>query len=184
MGKLLCDASSAVAETLKPAIPVLQWPEPSPGPVVAGGFVAVTGLEDSQRRHLERIYDRGVFWKNPEDPLSPGTAFRLAHGGDVESDGNCLFTATMRAIGTVKVGARDLRLRTVRRFVEDFGSDDGPGRDAVNKAIRNLYSPDLREGWGVHVVQEVKLLAKKEDREGMDVAIQELVDLGLQRYLS
>ena len=184
MGKLLCDASSAVAETLKPSLPLLQWPDTSPDPVAAGGFEAVTGLEDQQRRHLERIYQRGVFWKNPEDPSSVGTAFRLSHGGDVDSDGNCLFTAAMKAMGSVKVEARELRQRTVKRFLEDFGSDDGPGRDAVDEAIRHLYSPDLKAGWGIHVVQEVKLLARKEDRVGLDAAIQELVDLGLQRYIS
>ncbi|XP_020246174.1 uncharacterized protein LOC109824065 [Asparagus officinalis] len=87
----------------------------------------------------------------------------------------------MKAMGSVKVEAKELRRRTVKRFVEDFGSDDGPGRDAVDEAIRHLYSPDLKAGWGIHVVQEVKLLARKEDRGGLDVAIQELVDLGIQR---
>lgn len=186
MGKLLCDASSAVAETLKPSsVPVIHWPDPSPDPVTAGGFAAVTGLEDQQRLHLEQIYERGVFWRNPEDPSSVGTAFRLAHGGDVDSDGNCLFTAAMKAMGSAKaVEARELRRRTVERFVVDFGSDDGLGRNAVDEAIRHLYSPELRAGWGIHVVQEVKLLARKADRGGLDLAIQELVDLGIQRYIS
>lgn len=82
-----------------------------------------------------------------------------------------------------KVGARELRQRTVGRFLEDYRRDDGVGRRVVDAAIRHLYLPDLRVGWGIHVVQEVKLLAKKADRSGLDAAIQELVDLGLQRYI-
>ncbi|KAJ6842527.1 uncharacterized protein M6B38_301590 [Iris pallida] len=176
MGKLLLDAS-AVTEALKPNPPLLSWTDPvSP----SGGFAAVTGLEDQQRRRLERIHERGVFWKNPDSGTDAGTAFRLFHGGNVEADGNCLFTAAMRSMEAAET-ARELRRRTVGRFLEDHGSDDGPGRDAVDAAIKNLYSPDLKAGWGIHVVQEVKLLAKKSDREVLDAAIQELVDLGLQR---
>ncbi|KAK8939422.1 hypothetical protein KSP40_PGU012523 [Platanthera guangdongensis] len=69
----------------------------------------------------------------------------------------------------------------VRRFLEDRGSDDGPERIAVDATIRHLYSPDLQAGWGIHVVQEMKLLARKADCEALDPLIQELVDLGLQR---
>ncbi|KAI8018726.1 hypothetical protein LOK49_LG04G01817 [Camellia lanceoleosa] len=61
--------------------------------------------------------------------------------------------------------AGDLRRRTVKRFVEDLGSVD---RNAIDDAIR-------------HVVQVVKLLAKKEDREGLDSSINELLLLGMQR---
>ncbi|XP_020111037.1 uncharacterized protein LOC109726016 [Ananas comosus] len=99
---------------------------------------------------------------------APGAAFRLEHGGDVEADGNCLFTAARKAMVGAKVGGpRELRQRTVRGIVD--------------AAIRHLYSPDLKAGWGIHVVQEVKLLARKEDREGLDAAIQELVDVGVLR---
>ncbi|OAY75476.1 hypothetical protein ACMD2_10483 [Ananas comosus] len=65
-----------------------------------------------------------------------------------------------------------------------LGRGAGAGRGAegiVDAAIRHLYSPDLKAGWGIHVVQEVKLLARKEDREGLDAAIQELVDVGVLR---
>ncbi|RRT67017.1 hypothetical protein B296_00023115 [Ensete ventricosum] len=149
---------------------------------VAFAWAAVSGLDEQQRRRLEKIHARGVFWKNPGDAEDPGVAFRLEHGGDVEADGNCLFTAARRAMGPKTAGARELRQRAVQRFLEDYGSADGAAREAVDVAIRHLYSPDLKAGWGIHVVQEVKLLAKKADREGLDAAIQELVDLGLQRY--
>ncbi|PKA65313.1 hypothetical protein AXF42_Ash005646 [Apostasia shenzhenica] len=190
MGKLFCD-STIIAETLKPPPSLLQWPDlcptaavtavEAPEPDGAGDWKEVGGLEDQQRKHLERIHARGVYWKNSQEGAAvAGMAFRLSHGGDVEADGNCLFTAAGRAMGA-KIGARELRLRTVRRFLVDYGSDDGLGRDAVDAAIRHLYSPNLQAGWGIHVVQEVKLLAGKSDREALDSAIQELVDLGLQR---
>ncbi|RWW18227.1 hypothetical protein GW17_00017804 [Ensete ventricosum] len=189
MGKLLSN-SAAVAETLNPSPSLLQWPDPDPihtpeaadPATVAFAWAAVSGLDEQQRRRLEKIHARGVFWKNPGDAEDPGVAFRLEHGGDVEADGNCLFTAARRAMGPKTAGARELRQRAVQRFLEDYGSADGAAREAVDVAIRHLYSPDLKAGWGIHVVQEVKLLAKKADREGLDAAIQELVDLGLQRY--
>lgn len=70
----------------------------------------------------------------------------------------------------------------MRRFLEDLGSVGEEQREVINDAIRHMYSPDLKSGWGIHVVQEVKLLAKKEDRVGLDSAIDELVQLGMQRY--
>ncbi|KAK8969394.1 hypothetical protein KSP40_PGU003936 [Platanthera guangdongensis] len=188
MGKLLCD-STPIAESLKPPHALLPWPdlclsaaELLPEPAACGGWDAVTGLEEQQRRKLEGIHAGGVYWKNPQaaGAAATGMAFRLAHGGDVEADGNCLFTALRRAMGS-KIGARELRMRMVRRFLEDRGSDDGPGRIAVDAAIRHLYSPDLQAGWGIHVVQEMKLLARKADRQALDSLIQELVALGLQR---
>jgi hypothetical protein len=109
--------------------------------------------------------------------------FKLSHGGDVSADGNCLFTASQRAMVASEMDARELRRRTARRFVEDFGSVSGEEREAINNAIKHMYSPDLKNGWGIHVVQEVKLLAKKEDRVALDSAIDELVLLGMQRYL-
>lgn len=189
MGKLLCD-SGACAEALtpSPSPAPLGWSDLDPVPVAAASpdpapWDGVRGLEDQQRRHLSRIHARGVLWKNPsEGPAAVAVGFRLEHGGEVEADGNCLFTAARSAMGG-KVGARELRQRTVGRFLEDYRRDDGVGRRVVDAAIRHLYLPDLRVGWGIHVVQEVKLLAKKADRSGLDAAIQELVDLGLQRYI-
>ncbi|GAB4828574.1 hypothetical protein Ancab_018234 [Ancistrocladus abbreviatus] len=51
----------------------------------------------------------------------------------------------------------------------------------TESAIRHMYAPDLKSGWGIHLVQEVKLLAKKADRESLDSAIDELVNLGMRR---
>ncbi|WOL12857.1 hypothetical protein Cni_G21625 [Canna indica] len=189
MGKLLTN-SAAVTETLNPSPSLLQWPEAAPvhspkdADMAAAAWAGVSGLDEQLRRRLEMIRERGVFWKNPRDAAAPGVAFRLDHGGDVEADGNCLFTAVRRAIGSSVVEVRELRQRAVRRFLEDYGSADGSEKEAVDVAIRHLYSPDLNSGWGVHVVQEVKLLAKKADRESLDAAIQDLVDLGLQRELA
>ncbi|XP_072950203.1 uncharacterized protein [Typha angustifolia] len=186
MGKLFCD-SSAVAETLAPPPPplLLQWTDATPiavpPPQIASLWGSLPGLEDQQRRSLEKISDRGVSWKNPADEAAPAAVFRLEHGGDVEADGNCLFTAARRAMGS-KVEARELRKRTVRRFLEDYAAEER--KEAVDAAVRHLYSPDLKAGWGIHIVQEVKLLAKKEDREQFGVAIQELVDLRIQREVA
>ncbi|XP_074588918.1 uncharacterized protein LOC141844826 [Curcuma longa] len=195
MGKLLLSDSTAAAEILSPSPPppsTLHWPGPTAiltqeaadltcAADAAAAWAAVSGLEEQQRRRMERIHARGVFWKNPRDAESTGVAFRLEHGGDVEADGNCLFTAARRVLGPKAPSARELRQRGVRRFLEDYQAGDGAGREAADGAIRNLYSPDLKSGWGIHVVQELKLLARKEDRENLDASIQELVDLGMQR---
>ncbi|XP_073300006.1 uncharacterized protein [Primulina huaijiensis] len=102
------------------------------------------------------------------------------HGGEVDGDGNCLFTAAWKSMG-LDVAAHELRMRTVRRFLEDLGSVDEETKGSIQLAIRHMYSPDLKSGWGVHVLQEVKFLARKQDRAGMDLAIDELVQTGTQR---
>ncbi|KOM42624.1 hypothetical protein LR48_Vigan05g022800 [Vigna angularis] len=58
---------------------------------------------------------------------------------------NCLFTASRKAMGLEEVDARELRRKTVTRFSEDL------------RYVRFAAADDD------HVVQEVKLLAKKED---------------------
>jgi hypothetical protein len=166
-----------------PLRPILSWaaPEPSTSPT---GWDAVWALEDQQRRRLNRIWERGVAW-NPspapgETEASP-VVFRLDHGGEVESDGNCLFTAA-RTAAAAKADARELRHRAVRRFSKVYTAAGDDDKAAVDAAVRHLYAPDLKAGWGVHVVQEIKLLAPKAERDALDAAIQELVDIGIQRY--
>ncbi|KAG4205370.1 hypothetical protein ERO13_A04G100300v2 [Gossypium hirsutum] len=193
MGKLLCDPT-AVAETFQTSSPTVTWREPNAATLEAVDLVDQTltaaagttwddviGLEDQQRRHLSKLHAKGVLWKHPSEHGS-SVVFRLSHGGDVSTDGNCLFTASKKAMAR-EVDARDLRKRTVKRFLEDLGSAKEEERQMINEVIKNMYSPDLRNGWGVHVVQEVKLLAKKDERVALDSAIEELVQLGMQREL-
>ncbi|ESW11286.1 hypothetical protein PHAVU_008G017000 [Phaseolus vulgaris] len=210
MGKLLCD-STTVAEPFQGSPPAaLPWRDPKSEPIAAvdlvvpasvggatfaGGWEDVVGLEEQQRRHLQKLHAKGVLWKPPEEvhdsSSSPPSSsplrsvvFRLSHGGEVSADGNCLFTASRKAMGGEEVDARELRRRTVTRFSEDLGSVSFLEREAIDDAIRHMYSPDLKNGWGIHVVQEVKLLAKKEDRFALDSAIDELVHLGMQREMA
>ncbi|KAJ6934126.1 hypothetical protein NC651_009238 [Populus alba x Populus x berolinensis] len=197
MGKLLCDSTAAVAETTfqTPTSPAVHWRDDPKATVdlseqtltiaAQPTWEDVIGLEDQQRRHLQRLQTKGVLWKHPKnDDSCPAVVFRLSHGGDVSADGNCLFTASQRAMAARELDARKLRSRTVRRFVEDFGSVSVEEREVINGAIKHMYSPDLKNGWGIHVVQEVKLLANKEDRVSLDSAIEELVLLGMQREMA
>ncbi|CAN6865352.1 unnamed protein product [Brassica oleracea] len=201
MGKLLCDSTA----TIQSPSPTVPWREPSTAAIdgvdlvnqssaaaaveaaektmAATAWDDVSGLEEQQRRHLRRLHAKGVLWKHPgrEESSSPPVVFRLSHGGEVSSDGNCLFTASQKAMEARVVDARDLRRRAVRRFLEDFGSAGEEEKEAVREAIRHMYSPDLKTGWGIHIVQEEKLLAKKEERESLDSAIDELVQIGMQR---
>ncbi|CAL5395926.1 unnamed protein product [Camellia sinensis] len=192
MGKLICDSTTSSQ--------IIPWRDPTSAPSIdsietvdltdqitttATAWENVSGLEDQQKRHLRGLYAKGVLWKHPGDPSS-AVVFRLSHGGEVKADGNCLFTASQKAMmksSTAEImDAGDLRRRTVKRFMEDLGSFvSGEERNAIDDAIRHMYSPDLKSGWGIHVVQEVKLLAKKEDREGLDSSINELLLLGMQR---
>lgn len=201
MGKLLCDPSAAaVAEALPPPSPapappppLLAWssPAPSPEPFTSPtGWDAVWALEDQQRRRLHRIWERGVAWK-PSSPgagdaaaaPAPAVVFRLDHGGEVDADGNCLFTAA-RTAAAAKADARELRHRAVRRFAEVYAAAGEDDKAAVDAAVRHLYAPDLKAGWGVHVVQEIKVLVPKAQRDALDAAIQELFDLGIQREIA
>ncbi|CAK8540955.1 unnamed protein product [Lathyrus sativus] len=207
MGKLLCDSTTAAEPFQGSPAAALPWIDSkSPTPMEAmgavdlvvpmnlaneaftsGGWEDVVGLEESQRRHLQRLHAKGVLWKPPETEDSSdqrSVVFRLSYGGEVSSDGNCLFTASQKAMAVEDVDSRELRRRTVRRFLEDFGSVSFEEGEAIDDAIRHMYSPDLRFGWGIHVVQEVKLLAKKEDRFSLDSAINELIHLGMQREMA
>ncbi|CAF2119433.1 unnamed protein product [Brassica napus] len=207
MGKLLCDSTA----TLQSPSPTVQWREPSTASAplddvdlvdqstaaaaveaaekIMSAAAATTawdevyGLEEQQRRQLQRLHAMGVLWKHPGkgQSSSPPVVFRLSHGGEVSSDGNCLFTASQKAMGACGIDARDLRRRTVRRFLEDFGSAGEVEKEAIAEAIRHMYSPDLKSGWGIHIVQEEKLLAKKDERESLDSAIDELMQIGMQR---
>ncbi|KAH9627241.1 hypothetical protein KSS87_018517 [Heliosperma pusillum] len=184
MGKILCDTTTVSPSTP----PQLTWRDPSPTPVdipttTTTSWDDVTGLEDQQRRNLSRLQAKGVLWKHPQDKSLSPLVFRLSHGGDVDSDGNCLFTAAERAMLGV-ASAAELRRRTVSRFQEDFGNAEKEERDGVESAIKNMYSPDLKYGWGVHVVQEVKLLLNKSDRHLVDDAILQLLNLGMLRELA
>ncbi|KAF5201132.1 Serine protease [Thalictrum thalictroides] len=184
MGKLVCDSSTTIQ--------ALPWREAIPTSIetadleVKTTWETVSGLEEQQKRYLQRLYTKGVLWKHPivvgDSSPNRSTIFRLAHGGDVEADGNCLFTASQKAMKLMDIDARELRRRTVNRFLENLRSgNNGLEREWIDSVTKHLYSPDLKAGWGVHVVQEVKLLAKKTDRVNLDVAINEHVDFGLRR---
>merc|ERR1711915_524340 len=116
----------------------------------------------------------------PSEPVS--ALFFLFRGGDVEADGNCLFTASQKAM-RLNTNPRDLRRRTVQRFIENYEAAGSSKQEEFDRAIRNLYCPDLEVGWGVHVVQEVKLLASKADRQALDGLIDDLVQVGIQREM-
>ncbi|GAB4828566.1 hypothetical protein Ancab_018226 [Ancistrocladus abbreviatus] len=175
MGKLLGDSITWRGST---AVNACDLSEPQ---AAATSWDRVSGIEEQQRQHLLKLHAKGVQWTHPQDK-SWSMVFRLSHGGDVEADGNCLFTASWKAMAPeMKVDARDLRRRTVTRFLEVLGSLSGKEREMTESAIRHMYAPDLKSGWGIHLVQEVKLLAKKADRESLDSAIDELVNLGMRR---
>lgn len=179
MGKLICDSTASS-----------PWKDPTSTPdviptvdLITPAWENVSGLEDQQKRNLERLQTKGVLWKHPKDQTLEAIVFRLSHGGDVEADGNCLFTASCKAMGMMMgVDGRELRRRCVKRFVEDLGGFSKNERDLIDDAIRHMYCPDLKCGWGIHVVQELKLVAKKQERVQLDLAIDELVNLGMQRY--
>lgn len=200
MGKLFCD-SATVTESLTPqSPPSTTWRDlppllPSTVDISSTSWDDVSGLEDQQRKNLSRLQAKGVLWTHPDHKSGPPVVFRLTHGGDVASDGNCLFTAFEKSASwglresnnnggeCSNCGARELRQRTVERFKQDFESAEKEEKERVELVIKNLYSPDLESGWGIHFVQEVKLLAKKSDRQILDDAILELTDRGMLRYI-
>ncbi|KAJ8569601.1 hypothetical protein K7X08_006178 [Anisodus acutangulus] len=170
MGKLICDSTTSS--------PVIPWLDPTT--TTTSSWENVIGLEEQQRKNLIKIQSKGVLWKNPLDQ-NASLVFRLSHGGEVEADGNCLFTACGKSMVSY---ATDLRRRTVKRFLEDLGTVSDEAKEMIESAIKHMYSPDLKSGWGIHVVQEFKLLALKDDRQALHSAISELVQLGMQRELA
>ncbi|BBN01652.1 hypothetical protein MPTK1_2g09140 [Marchantia polymorpha subsp. ruderalis] len=137
----------------------------------------VSGLEPAQIHSLQALAAKGIYWEHPDHVVH--AVFSLHHGGDVEADGNCLFTASQKAM-RLEESPLEVRLRTVRRFLEDY-ENDLYNQEQLNATIRHLYAPNLSVGWGVHWYQELKFLAKKEDRESLDCSIAELVGVGMPR---
>ncbi|KAG8047319.1 hypothetical protein GUJ93_ZPchr0008g11943 [Zizania palustris] len=139
-------AAAIVADALPastapaPPPPLLTWSSPSAKSAAPTGWTAVWALEDQQRRRLLRIWERSVAWKPPTSLPLPPLIFRLNHAGEVNTDGNCLFTAARRA-AAAKPDARDLRHRTIHRFTDVYASALAPDRDAIYEAVRHLYAP-------------------------------------------
>ncbi|XP_068651002.1 uncharacterized protein [Aristolochia californica] len=175
MGKLL---ETSLLSPLQP----LSWPRETreatcDNEEVLDDWEFVSGLQSPQKRALKNLTTRGVFWKHASKPITE--LFLLFHGGDVGADGNCLFSAANRAL-KLKGSSSDLRKRAVNRFFEDYEAGIVP-KEETDVAIRNLYCPDLDLGWGVHFIQEIKLLALKSERASYDASIDELVRAGLSR---
>lgn len=147
-----------------------------------GGWETVKGLEDQQRTALAKIASKGVLWKHPSKGIS--YVLSLHHGGDVDADGNCLFTASQKAMHLQGLSPQGLRSKTVAKFRSDYMACALCKQQAMDSMIKNLYYPDLTSGWGVHVVQEIKLLVKKSEREALDTAIKELEAAGMSRKLA
>eukprot|EP00897_Mesotaenium_endlicherianum_P007782 jgi/Mesen1/7031/ME000366S06235 len=143
-------------------------------------WASVPGLEASQLRALMSVATKGILWKHP---VRTETAFyTLHHGGDVEADGNCLFTALQCQL-QMPGGSEEIRKTSVRQFIEDYHSGVLP-KESTDQLIKNLYTPDLTSGWGVHIVQEVKMLLKKDGREALSAALEELIQCGMSRELA
>ncbi|XP_077247477.1 uncharacterized protein LOC143887246 [Tasmannia lanceolata] len=177
MGKL---SEGSVHEGFPPISPVKWEIETQPEnefPEELVDWETVSGLHGPQRTVLRTLSSRGVFWKHSSKPISE--LFLLFHGGDVGADGNCLFSAANKAL-RLDGSPSELRTRIVNRFYEDYLGGIFPRRE-IDVVIRNLYQPDLDLGWGVHFVQELKLLALKKDRENLDSLIDDLVQVGLSR---
>lgn len=162
----------------------------------------VPGLDACQVAALNRVATKGVMITSSSQPLpgreeppplspplpaapaaAPGGGSRgsqvytLHFGGEVEPDGNCLFSAASTLLQDPG-GAPAARRAVVRRFLADYEGGALP-REATDRAIRNLYAPDLAAGWGVHLVQEVKVLAGKVERGALDTCIRNLVACGM-----
>ncbi|KAG8100417.1 hypothetical protein GUJ93_ZPchr0013g35129 [Zizania palustris] len=131
----------ALPASMAPAPPplLLTWSSPSAKSAAPTGWTAVWALEDQQRRLLLRIWERSVAWKPPTSLPLPPLIFRLNHAGEVDTDGNCLFTAARRA-AAAKPDARDLRHHTIRRFTDVYASAPAPDRDAIDEVVRHLYA--------------------------------------------
>ncbi|KAG8077014.1 hypothetical protein GUJ93_ZPchr0006g44258 [Zizania palustris] len=122
-----------------PPPPLLTWSSPSAKSAAPTRWTTVWALEDQQRRLLLQIWERSVAWKPPTSLPLPPLIFRLNHAGEVDTDGNCLFTAARRA-AAAKPDARDLRHRTIRRFTDVYASAPAPDRDAIDEVVRHLYA--------------------------------------------
>ena len=181
-----------------------QWAAPPEDPSWLRGHEAwPASLEPSCLLALEKLSAAGLALS--EAPDAP--VFSLRFGGEVPRDGSCLFAAVAQAAGLADTAA-ELRHRCVKRVVADAGAGLLP--PGVEASVQSLYSPDLvrrsqpwdvrlraahshplglphvplaaqTKGWGVHWVQERRLVIKAVDLPAALQAIDELVATGMDR---
>lgn len=152
----------------------------SPPSVLDLDWELVAGLEEIQLSALTSLATRGISWKNDTDGRT--VQLTLHFGGEVDSDGNCLFTSMNKILDNSLGSVPQSRKSVVDYFLVEYSSKSVEEKFQIDQKIQNFYCPDVERGWGVHIVQEFKLLAKKSERESLERAIDDLVSCGLSRY--
>lgn len=142
-------------------------------PAVEGGWEQLR-LHEGVQAQLRRLSTQGVRLKARKGRGEETVT--LAYGGPVERDGNCLFTSVARALRTGEDGG-GVRARAVARCGKLRQAGLLPA--GTERAIRNLYTPDVTRGWGVHLVQEQKLLLPTSVAERAGAMIAEMQSTGV-----
>ena len=119
---------------------------------------------------LHRLQLQGVQLEGEAD-----VCYLLRYLGDVQHDGSCLFESVATALGG-KESAQSVRKRCVDRFLALHA--DGLLPKDVDATVRGLYSPDTSVGWGVHLLQEHKMLLERTRVNEAEQAIVELEATG------
>ncbi|RHY03427.1 hypothetical protein DYB25_011029 [Aphanomyces astaci] len=140
------------------------------------GWAKCPSLDTQSRQCLRQLEELGVSYE-PHD-----TAYSVKYLAPVLPFGDCLFLSmeqlTAHTEGVEHLTPSRLRLEAAKHFHAHYMSCTTDAKAKIDSAIRNLYYPDLRGGWGVSPTQARRFVALRHDKDWLVARIFELQDRG------
>ncbi|KAF0711774.1 Aste57867_5032 [Aphanomyces stellatus] len=151
---------------------LVSHPKKSPGM----GWSRCPAVDAQSRKALRQLEELGVAYE-PHD-----TAYSVKYLAPVLPFGDCLFLSmeqlTLHTEGVEHLSPSRLRLEAAKHFHAHYMSCPAEAKAKIDNAIRNLYYPDLRGGWGVSPTQARRFVALKSEKDWLVARIFELQDRG------
>ncbi|CAK4098561.1 unnamed protein product [Aphanomyces euteiches] len=151
-------------------------PYPSKKKTPGMGWSKCPSLDSQSRQCLRQLEEYGVQYE-PHD-----TAYSVEYLAPVLPFGDCLFLSmeqlTLHTEGVEHLSPSRLRLEAAKHFHAHYMSCSAEGKAKIDNAIRNLYYPDLRGGWGVSPTQARRFVALRSEKDWLVARIFELQDRG------
>jgi hypothetical protein len=111
-----------------------------------------------------------------------GRHFALHYDGEVEAKGDCLFLSldTIFRAQNMRGGPQNIREAGIRMFFKRFCAMNDADRQRTEKAISNLYWPDISGQYSVSRIKARRLVALRKDYPKLQEQIRLLVEEGIE----
>ncbi|TMW67111.1 hypothetical protein Poli38472_012227 [Pythium oligandrum] len=161
-------------------VPVPSKPLAGDRPVtVCMGWQRVSNIDSSSRDLLRVLEEDGVTYM-PHD-----IAYSVKYLAPVAPFGDCLWLSIEQLLLYTEE-CEPLPTSKIRRvaskfFLAHYKSCTDEEKARIDTAIRNLYFPSLKGGWGVSPMQTRRFIARKSDKDWLFAKCVELQDQGYSR---